>query len=353
MDWLHHLIHSKQTSTRVLRHVLFWSADVVAYLLIVTDYSSVSRIQLFHGLLRLPLIIVATYFILYYLMPAFSHPRKRKTAYVWVGGVIVFLSVGVRFYKHYIIAPWIDPAGEVPQPIWDVARLTSELLAASMVISAAIVIKLLKNRHELTRQNEELLHEKKAAELNFLKAQMHPHFLFNTLNTLYSETIQDSGKAQAVVLHLSNLLRFILDECNKSRIPLGYEVKVIRDFIALEQLRHGERLAVTLHVSDVDVTRLISPLVLLPFVENSFKHSLNTVRGPIHIDIQIGMQGDRLHLQVVNDCAPGKNMNGQSHGKGIPNVKRQLELLYAGEYELAMTDKKDQYHVSLTLPLRS
>src|SRR5258708_31239424 len=106
---------------------------------------------------------------------------------------------------------------------------------------------------------------------------MHSHFLFNTLNTLYSETMQDSGKAEQVVLHLSNLLRFILDECNKPLIAVSKEIKVIHDYIELEKLRHGSRLQVSLSVPESDQSLFISPLIFLPFIENSFKHSLNNI----------------------------------------------------------------------------
>jgi LytS/YehU family sensor histidine kinase len=217
----------------------------------------------------------------------------------------------------------------------------------------AIVIKLIKNKTELQQTNEQLIAEKKTAELNFLKSQMQPHFLFNTLNTLYSETIQESGKAQKVVLYLSGLLRFILEECNKPFIPIGHEIKVIKDFIALEQLRHGSRLTVNLVVLDVNPRMVISPLVFLPFVENSFKHTLQTKRGRIHIDIAITMKDNNFHMVIENDKedAP-KKINGHEPGKGISNVRRQLDLLYGKQYKLDVEDAPKLYRVSLLVPAK-
>jgi LytS/YehU family sensor histidine kinase len=223
-----------------------------------------------------------------------------------------------------------------------------------VVVSMAIVIKLLKNKNELQEKNEQLMLEKQKAELNFLKAQMHPHFLFNTLNTLYSETIQESGKAQLVVLHLSQLLRFILDECSKPLIPLGHEIKVVKDYIGLEQLRHGERLVVKLVERDVDHRVLISPLIFLPFVENSFKHTLAHKRGRIHIDISISMKNDMVYFQVQNDVSIGHaTIDHNREGKGLPNVVRQLDLLYNKQYVLNVEEKNEKFNVTLSFPVKA
>lgn len=351
MELVHSIIYSRDRGTRLFRHALFWGADIVAYLLIVSDFTAFNKITLYYNLLRLPLVIVATYVVLYYIMPAFSDPARRGRAWLASAGVLLWCSVGVRAYKHWVLAPILDPGGVVPVPIGDVAKLTSEVLGAMLVISSAIVIKLLKNRTELTQRNEKLQEEKREAELNFLKAQMHPHFLFNTLNTLYSETMQDSGKAQAVVLHLSNLLRFILEECNKPRIPIGYEIKAIHDFVELEKLRHGSRLQVSMQVSDVDLNQELSPLILLPFVENSFKHTLQSLSGTIRIQIQIIMEGNRLHLLVTNDRSVATRSGGP-HGMGIANVRRQLDLLYGNTYSLVAGTSGEHYKVSLLIPVK-
>jgi LytS/YehU family sensor histidine kinase len=136
-------------------------------------------------------------------------------------------------------------------------------------------------------------------------------------------------------------------------IPIGHEIKVVKDFIALEQLRHGARLTVNLLVLDVNPKLVISPLIFLPFVENSFKHTLNTKRGQIHIDIAITMQGNNFSMVIENDkeVAP-KHINGHHHGKGIANVRRQLELLYGKDYSLVLDDGLDKYRVSLLVPAK-
>lgn len=354
MSFLTTFIYSNRPGIRIFRHVLFWVTDIINYLLIISVNTEITSVEVYKIVFRIPLIALAAYFILYYLIPKFSQERDRGKLFLWILGVMIFLGVGVRYYRYFILGPLVDPDQVIDFDVWDFRRILSEILQSMVVISMAIAIKLIKNKTELQQKNEELAAEKKAAELGFLKAQMHPHFLFNTLNTLYSETIQDSGKAQLVVLHLSNLLRFILDECQKPLIPVQYEIKVVKDFIALEELRHGARLNVNLEVTDVNPHTMLSPLIFLPFVENSFKHTLLNKRGPITIDISIRGEADRLHLLIGNDndTSSPSQRNGHKHGHGISNIRRQLDLLYGKEYALNVDASQEKYVVSLYIPAK-
>ena len=180
---------------------------------------------------------------------------------------------------------------------------------------------------------------------------MHPHFLFNTLNTLYSKTIQNSEQAGQVVMQLSSLLRFMLEECNKPMITLEKELKVINDYIELEKLRHGDRLNITLSIPEKPPGILISPLLFLPFIENSFKHSLNNIRGQVTINIELKFSDTGLCLIVENDHLKPK-INGHSSGQGIANIRRQLELLYDKDYTLSIDDRGAKYRISLYIPTK-
>lgn len=352
MNLINAFIFSNKPLVRILRHVVFWATDITSYFIVSSANTEINSALVYGILLKIPLVAAVAYFILYYIIPEFSKRPNNGKLFLWIIGILFFLGVGIRYYRQWVINPIIDPANTQDFHVWEFSRIVSEIFSGMVVICMAVVIKLIKNRTELQQSNQQLAIEKKTAELNFLKAQMQPHFLFNTLNTLYSETIQESGKAQQVVLYLSGLLRFILDECNKPFIPLSHEIRVIRDFIALEQLRHGARLSVTFTVVDVNPTMMISPLIFLPFVENSFKHTLNTIRGKIHINITITMKGDHVAMQIENDKGEPQHVNGHEPGKGIANVKRQLELLYGKDYKLELNDSEKQYRVSLIIPAR-
>jgi two-component system LytT family sensor kinase len=345
-------IYSDNFVVRLFRHLTFWAVDVINYLLVVSIHTPITSAEVLEILLRIPLLAAATYFIIYYMIPLFRRRESIPELLVCSILVILFLGFGLRYYRYYLIEPLIYPLQEISYNIWDPRRVLSELIQASMVIGLATTIKLLKSRTMLEVHNEKLEHEKKRTELSFLKAQMQPHFLFNTLNTLYSETIQDSGKAQEVVLHLSDLLRFVLEECSKPLIPLKNEIKMIQDFVALEKLRHGARLYVNLEIGKVSGSAMISPLILMPFVENSFKHSLRSKRGRIEIDITINMKDSVLHLEIINPVGTEINVKVNGTGQGLLNTRHQLDLLYQNNYTLTITPTENAYFTKLTLPLK-
>jgi len=350
MKYIDAFIYSNRTGIRILRHLLFWLTDITNYLLIVSVDTPIDATEVYRVIFKIPLIALAAYFVLYYLIPMFSNPKERGKLFLWIFIVLLYLGVGLRYYKYYILEPILDPNQVVNFNIWDFRRILSDILSAMTVISTAIGIKVIKSKTELQQKNKELSEEKRISELKFLKAQMHPHFLFNTLNTLYSDAIKDNGKSEEIVLRLSNLMRFILEECNKPVISLQKEIKVIEDYIALEKLRHGSRLQINSTINLKNPNVFISPLLLLPFVENSCKHTLLSKRGVIHIDMKISTEGNSILFYVENEIAQPVYLNGAAHGTGIQNVRKQLELLYNQNFTLDVKKDTEKYVVQLQVP---
>jgi two-component system, LytTR family, sensor kinase len=351
MRYINALIYSDNVFIRIGRHVLFWMTDIANWLIVVSA-SGIDPREKYFFFLSMPFVMGATYTIIYGVLPKFYVGREKSKLFFQIAAILVLLTVCLRVYKYYILLPALAPEKQTGFDLWNVAFLIRELFRWLSVISIAIVIKLVKSKTELEESNAQLLNEKKTAELNFLKAQMHPHFLFNTLNTLYSETLQNSGNAGRLVLQLSNLLRFILEECNKPLIPVEKEIKVIRDYVDLEKLRHGSRLQVDMAIMEHIPKLYISPLILLPFIENSFKHSLNNITGLVRISISVEVTGSRLHLTVANDHFKNtKSVNGHAPGKGVANIKKQLELIYEKNYSLDIEESVNLYKVALTLPM--
>jgi sensor histidine kinase YesM len=193
--------------------------------------------------------------------------------------------------------------------------------------------------------------EKAIAELNFLKAQLNPHFLFNTLNNLYALILEKSDKSGECVLKLADILKYILAEGKEDRVSLKKELLLLENYIELERLRKPD--------ADVSFTKegavndyQITPLILLPFIENSFKHGLNTVsrNGFIHTNIKV--ENQLLSLSIENNIPPaGNTVAVQSHGIGIENVKKRLELLYPNRYALTIEKSMGSFLVKLQLQL--
>jgi two-component system LytT family sensor kinase len=352
MKFIDTFFYSDRTGIRVFRHVLFWTTDFVSYLVVLSANTQITFITVVNLLTRYPLMVGITYFIMYYLIPRYSSNKKRWELALWILAILVFMGVGLRYYRYYIIDPLLEPDFVLPPNVFAFSRILREIFSWMAVMFMAIAIKLIRTKNSLEQQNEELVAEKRNAELSFLKAQMHPHFLFNTLNTLYSDAVKTDSKSEQIVLRLSNLMRFILEECNKPLIPLEKEIKVIEDYIALEKMRHGSRLEIDFKCDVRDRTILISPLLLLPFVENSFKHTLSSKLGIIPIHIKVSSERNRVHLMVVNDIAQSPKPTMPDHGLGVKNIKKQLELLFGKNFELDITEGS-KHIVNLNIPAAS
>lgn len=354
MNVLNNFIFSRSPWIRILRHSLFWLADLTNYYLVMSVSIPLTWLEAARVLYRMPLVIGYTYFILYGILPQLGSAPAGPWRWLGAIGSVVAFAIVVRFVGYYLIDPALDPGRAVTFNIWDFRRVLGELLQNLVVISLAVAIKLIKNKTELQLRNEALTEEKKASELNFLKAQMHPHFLFNVLNTLYAEVLRDGkGREEEIVVRLSGLLRFLLEECDKPTVPIGNEIRMIRDYLALEQLRHGNRLRVELDIEVADESCKISPLLLLPFVENSCKHALSSIQGNLFISISLRQRDnpDRLLLNVANDYDPASELKIANLGLGIANVRRQLDILYGSAYRLDIIQQDSIYHVTLEIPL--
>jgi two-component system, LytTR family, sensor kinase len=350
MRFINTLIYSNNTGIRISRHVLFWLVDLFNWLVVTSSFGRVGWREVYFFLLIVPLPMAATYFILYYLIPRLSGKDDKSKLFLWIIVVLIAMGCTIRAYRYFIVVPFLGLKPLDIAEFWNVGMIIGEIFKWLAVISMAVAIKLIKSKTELQQKHDQLQQEKRIAELSFLKLQMHPHFLFNTLNTLYSETIRNSENAGKVVIHLSNLLRFMLEECNKPLISIEKEIKVIKDYIELEKLRHGDRLQVSLRVPESPADVMISPLLFLPFVENSFKHSLNNIRGQVHVAIDIALSDRELHLVVENDQSRNPKINGYTKGTGIVNIRRQLDLLYHNEHSLTIDDRGDKYRISLLIP---
>jgi LytS/YehU family sensor histidine kinase len=211
---------------------------------------------------------------------------------------------------------------------------------------------MIKLRYKSQEVEERLISEKLQSELSFLRAQTNPHFLFNTLNNLFVLARKKSDKTADAIMMLSKIMRFVLYECRAPRIAVADEAKVIRDYIELEKLRYNQRLTVDYQEVIDNPHASISPLLLLPFVENSFKHGAGATTGDVIIRILLTLENNQLKFQVHNtvdsDVEPVQNGTG---GIGLKNVKRQLDLLYPSQHSLSIGRDNGMYKADLQVNL--
>jgi two-component system, LytTR family, sensor kinase len=241
-------------------------------------------------------------------------------------------TVLYRLFVGYIYFPNFEP--EVNFQLFYPRGLVLTVFDLFITTAAATMIKMIRVHYKSIEFERELMREKLQSELSFLRAQTNPHFLFNTLNNLFVLARKKSDKTADAIMMLSKIMRFVLYECRQPRISVSDEARVIQDYIELEKLRYSKRLTVDYQEDSDNPHASIAPLLLLPFVENSFKHGASSTTGDVMIAIRIFLRNNQLSFSVKNTVDRDTDSNGAPGGIGLRNVKRQLDLLYAGHYQL-------------------
>jgi len=230
--------------------------------------------------------------------------------------------------------------------------LMAGLRGAITIGGIAAAIKLMKYWYIKEQRNLQLQKENIESQLQLLKAQVHPHFLFNTLNSIYSYTQNTAPLASKLVMGLSDMLRYMLYECNQPLAPLSKEIKLLLDYCSLEKVRYDQHLDLQITVPASNRELYIAPLLLLPFVENCFKHGASNLVEQAWISLTISIDGRRKKMKLINSKpVDEKQAASNKRGIGIANVRARLDLLYAGKYELIITNELEVFIVNLTLEL--
>lgn len=344
-------------SFRVLQHILFWLTFGLLYVIMDMLFAAPSDmayppVQRFFRfcvkeLAFLPWKMIPFYFLFYYLIPKYF----RKGHYLKMAGYF-FLSIIVCLFGYRsMIAPVTHLMyGEIPDfNVYSLKRFLYSLTEILPAIGLASTIKLLKGSVASRRKEMALQKEKMDSELSFLKAQTDPHFLFNTLNNLYGLARKNDENTAPSIMKLSNIMRFILHECSSSRIPVEKEIKVIEDYMELEKLRYDDRLKVCFNKAIEKPNQQIAPLILLPFVENAFKHGAGESRFDILINIDLMVAEEILTFRIENNYDPEEAV--ETEGIGLKNVKRQLDLIYGKKYSLNIQPGEDTFLVDLSIKM--
>jgi two-component system, LytTR family, sensor kinase len=344
------------TRYRILLHILFWAGMVIYEVLIWGLVDNKFTEKLNTSLLELPVKIAATYFTLYFLIDRFLVKGKYTQFILLLVLSMASFGIILRALNYHFIYPVYYPQGMSMSMLFLPKVLISVFVIFSLV---AIVASFHLIRHyyqhqqatQLLQQSaQQLEKEKLAAELKLLKSQINPHFLFNTLNNLYVLTLNNSGKAPDMIHKLSQLMSYMLYDSNQAEVPLEMEIKYIKNYIDLEKIRYGERLEVLLRVYERTDGIMIAPLLILPLVENSFKHgaSHQLEGGWIHVDIDV--RDNTLLIKVENNKVHLENGHRPS-GIGLSNARKRLNHVYPNRHSLQLFDEDDTFLAVLRISL--
>jgi hypothetical protein len=348
-----------KTGKRILIHFSFWVL-YTAWQLLQYSWDNSDAIHLEYSpdvWIDLIMSIILVYVNLYILLPKFFYPKKYLQYGLILFGCLLCGGIYSRFAGWYYLIPWMkahDHAMYLAEPkhFYIPVRIARNTLGYLPVVGLTFFLKLMEDAYGKERRLRALEEEKHQAELSLLKAQVHPHFFFNTLNSLYALTMVKSDKGPEVVLQLSALMHYVLYEANAPLVSLETEVAHLRNYIEIEQLRFGDRLDLRCDTPPDLSGRMVVPLLLLPFIENAFKHSLSreTEKAAIHIDIRL--QHDALCMKVSNSYHPVRDSQ-KLPGIGLANVRKRLELSYPGQYQLDIHPGNDIFEVNLKLFLHA
>jgi two-component system, LytTR family, sensor kinase len=351
-----------------LYHIPFWL--LYNYLMRVVTIGN--PIQVAHDLLYLPFTIKyllyvfiqasAAYFNLYFLVPRYLE-KSRFIPYI----ALVLLASGlaaILITPAYYIAAWLahtTVAGMWGEKACLFSFFSGALISTLASTTLAMSIKLTKSWIQTKRHQQLLEKEKLETELNFLRYQFNPHFLFNTINSIFFLIHKNPDVAAASLAKFSELLRYQLYECNDERIPLSQEINYLENFIGLEKLRQNNNQQVTLDIRrQTGEGSAIAPFMLLTFVENAFKHVSRHADSPNWISISLNTTGHLLHFSIANSVASYGSGEAVRSGEvlrysgiGLKNVQRRLDLLYPGQYQLEIDNDGQIFEVRLKLELAS
>lgn len=346
---------------RWLEHFIFWISFILFKVIVNLTDAAPSMpdggvdglidqfILIFTSQLPYFVVYIPVVYCLFYFIDRYFNGKTRLTIAI-IYALMVFIAAIplLVVVNHLFILPVVYNNNDYPLS-FQLGSLLYYAFSLGSVAGIAGSVKLARRQWQSKIMEQTLQKDKADAELKFLKAQVSPHFLFNTLNNIYSLARKQSGQTAEAIMKLSKLLRFMLYDATSQSILLTDELKLIEDYIELEKLRYNERLKVTF-IQEIDnPNQRIAPLLLIHFVENAFKHGAGESRFDVNIDIQIKLTRSILMARFQNTKGEMPTQH-QDSNIGLHNSQRQLELLYP-QHELVIDNQADLFIVKLTIPL--
>jgi len=334
---------------RVWRHVIYWSIHIMiwaAFWVIMYPSSSYGR-QLFNQFLWIPAFILFGYPLVYGAIPHLLLKGRVSLFFLVVlawGGIGLYIDEG---YRSYIYIPIQEAMGLdfiLPRGPLASCYLCMTTSAASPMIIKFFKLFTIKQRDWMQVQQERI-----TAELQLLKAQVHPEFLFNTLNNIYSFSMNSSPKTPGLILKLSSLLSYMLYDCKAEEVRLEKEIEIMKNYIDLEKEWYDNTVEISWSVEGDIKDKFITPLLMLPFLENAFKHGTSEQIEKPWLSIDLSVKSDTLRCKIAN--SKNEFVSYRENGIGLTNVKKRLEFIYSGRHELKLNDEGNFFVVSLLVKM--
>lgn len=328
----------KESIGRMTPHLIGWGALLLVILLQndlsdwkFEDYNSIIGLIVFIG--------IAVYVNLYFLIPRYLFLKK----YLHYGISVLILILSSSLF----IAIWMSKFDQIDWFSRFIVMVINVVFSLLMTSGGKLLFEYLQKMMKL----KEMENKQLKAELNLLRSQVNPHFLFNTLNNLYGLITQNENqKASEITLKLAELTRYLFESSKTEKVSIKRELQFIEDYLCLEKIRLSKNTDIKFDVSGIDKEVFVAPLLFIPLVENAFKHGLQTVTEKSFAHFSLAIQGDDLFFEARNSIGK-KFKNHSTSGTGITNLKNRLQLIYPEKHQLEIENTANFYKVTLHLEL--
>jgi len=334
---------------RWLFHILFWGLVLLFYTLFFGHQSGNYSQSFLLVSLLLAITIGTSYFFIYFLIPKYFE-KQRYTRFILFSVFTVIISLYLETIAAFLMLFWyIFGAEKAPdRTSIDVYFL---FVAMYFIIFLVITLKLLISWNKRQKDIQEISRQKLEAELKMLRSQIQPHFLFNSLNSIYALSMKKSDETPDMIIKLSGILDYLLYECDAERVSLEKEIEVIQNYIELQQVRFGDKLKMSFEVKGDNSNLKIAPMLFLPLVENSFKHGVDRKKENAWVNMSIEIAANILTFTITNSN-PGTGESGKEHGGiGLSNLEKRLKLLYPGRQSIDIINDESKFEVTLEIEL--
>jgi two-component system LytT family sensor kinase len=327
---------------RIIQHAAFWISFILLFLVIYGPVFNNFPWLFLSSMVMLPFTMMVVYSINYLILPKFLKQRRYLLL-----GIIIMLILAFEPPLPRILVMKLSGEEVTFKNFLDY-NLLPFYFETGLITFIALSIKLFKERNREQEQKNLLAQQKLESELNALKGQLNAHFLFNTLNNLYGLAKKKSGHTAEGILKLSEMLHFVLYDCSSDSYPIQKELDFINNYIELEKLRYGKRLRIEM-IEELDYSEFkIAPLLLFPFIENSFKHGASKKAKEVWIKIRIATKPKSLVLEVENNRYLDQALRSQrSGGVGLENVQKRLDIHYPKQHTLSIRSDDSSFSVHL------
>lgn len=335
----------KHKTYRALFHALFWILSIIAFAFIFRLSEFMSKLDIIYSVFSHIGIILCVYLNFWGINKWFH--TKNYPVYILFVLIIIAVTTILNQFVFNVLTDLVLPGYYFVSQFNNMELVI--ILAIYLIITSTL--KLSKSWFELQRMNQRIVQEQKEKvdnELQSLKAQINPHFLFNSLNVIYSLTLKNDESTPEVILKLSDILRYVIYDSKQEQVSLSSEITLLKKYIDLQKYRIEDSTPIKFE-SQIENDAPIAPLIFLTLVENSFKHGIKSDIENVFINMKLQANAQKICFEIENNKAGANNDPGKNTGVGLQNIKKRLQLQYPGKHQFKITENENSFKVYLEI----